>query len=76
MLEGLIKAGAFDSTGGRRSQFMAVLDQAVDEGAATQKERELRPDQHLRERAGRHDTQALLPIPRFPMSPSGIRRID
>ncbi|MGH7258500.1 MAG: DNA polymerase III subunit alpha [Nitrospiraceae bacterium] len=38
-LEGLIKAGAFDSTGGRRSQLMAILDQAVDEGAAMQKAR-------------------------------------
>jgi DNA polymerase-3 subunit alpha len=41
MLEGLIKAGAFDSTGAKRSQLMAVLDQAVDEGAAAQRERDL-----------------------------------
>jgi DNA polymerase-3 subunit alpha len=34
MLEGLIKAGAFDSSGAKRSQLMAVLDQAVEEGAA------------------------------------------
>jgi len=40
MLEGLIKSGAFDSTGARRAQLMAVLDQAVDEGAAAQQERE------------------------------------
>ncbi len=40
MLEGLIKAGAFDSTGARRAQLMAVLDQAVDEGAAAHQERE------------------------------------
>jgi DNA polymerase-3 subunit alpha len=40
MLEGLIKAGAFDSTGARRAQLMAVLDQAVEEGAAVQQERE------------------------------------
>ncbi len=40
MLEGLIKAGAFDSTGTRRAQLMAVLDQAVDEGASAQAERE------------------------------------
>ena len=39
MMEGFIKAGAFDSTGGRRSQLMAVLDQAMEEGAAIQKER-------------------------------------
>jgi len=38
MLEGLIKAGAFDSTGARRAQLMAVLDRAVEEGAAAQKE--------------------------------------
>ena len=40
MLEGLIKAGAFDSLGAKRSQLMAVLDQAVEDGAAAQKERE------------------------------------
>ncbi|MGH7260748.1 MAG: DNA polymerase III subunit alpha, partial [Nitrospiraceae bacterium] len=40
MLEGLIKAGAFDSTGARRAQLMAVLDQAVEEGASAQAERE------------------------------------
>jgi DNA polymerase-3 subunit alpha len=41
MLEGLIKAGAFDSMGAKRSQLMAVLDQAVEDGAAAQREREL-----------------------------------
>ncbi|BFU97075.1 MAG: DNA polymerase III alpha subunit [Nitrospira sp.] len=41
MLEGLIKAGAFDSTGARRSQLMAALDRAVEDGAAAQQEREL-----------------------------------
>ncbi len=41
MLEGLIKAGAFDSTGARRSQLMAVLDRAVEEGSTVQREREL-----------------------------------
>ena len=41
MLEGLIKAGAFDSTGAKRSQLMAVLDQAIDNGAAAQREREV-----------------------------------
>ena len=38
-MEGLIKAGAFDSMGGRRSQYLAVLDQAMDEGVSIQKER-------------------------------------
>lgn len=34
MLEGLIKTGAFDSTGAKRSQLAAVLDQAVEDGAS------------------------------------------
>ena len=41
MLEGLIKAGAFDSTGAKRSQLMTVLDQAVEDGATAQRERDL-----------------------------------
>ena len=40
VLEGLIKVGAFDSTGARRAPLMAVLEQAVEEGAAVQRERE------------------------------------
>ena len=40
MLEGLIKAGAFDSLGAKRSQLMAMLDQAIEDGAAAQQERE------------------------------------
>ncbi len=39
MLEGLIKTGAFDSMGGRRSQLMAILDQAVEDGVNAQRER-------------------------------------
>ncbi len=34
MLEGLIKTGAFDSLGAKRSQLMAVFDQAIEDGAA------------------------------------------
>ena len=41
MLEGLIKAGAFDSHGAKRSQLMAMLDQAIEDGAAAQREREM-----------------------------------
>ena len=41
MLEGLIKTGAFDSTGAKRSQLTAVLEQAVEEGAAAQRERDM-----------------------------------
>ena len=41
MLEGLIKAGAFDSLCAKRAQLMAMLDQAIEDGAAAQREREL-----------------------------------
>ncbi|MBI4401450.1 MAG: DNA polymerase III subunit alpha [Nitrospirae bacterium] len=40
VLEGLIKAGAFDSTGARRAQLAAVLERTLDEAAAVQRERE------------------------------------
>ena len=36
-LECLIKAGAFDSTGGRRAQLAAVLDRTVDQAMAAQR---------------------------------------
>ncbi|MBM4125263.1 MAG: DNA polymerase III subunit alpha, partial [Nitrospira sp.] len=39
VLEGLIKAGAFDSTGARRAQLMAILDHAMEEATAAQRER-------------------------------------
>jgi DNA polymerase III subunit alpha len=38
VIESLIKAGAFDSLGARRSQLMAVLDRAMDLGARRQRE--------------------------------------
>jgi len=41
MLEGLIKTGAFDSTGEKRAPLLAVLDQAIDDGVAIQRERDL-----------------------------------
>ncbi len=40
VLESFIKAGAYDSTGARRSQLTAVLDQAVALGQAFQRDRE------------------------------------
>lgn len=40
VLEGLIRAGAFDSTGAKRSQLMAVLDRAMDEGMRAQREKQ------------------------------------
>lgn len=39
VLEGLIKVGAFDSMGVARAQLMAVLDQALEEANAIQRER-------------------------------------
>lgn len=41
VLEGLIKVGAFDSTGPKRAQLMAVMEQTLDEASAIQKERAL-----------------------------------
>ncbi len=38
-IEGLIKSGALDSTGAKRSQMTAVLDRAMEEGAIHQRDR-------------------------------------
>ncbi|MBF0390191.1 MAG: DNA polymerase III subunit alpha [Desulfamplus sp.] len=40
VLEALIKCGAFDSTGAKRSQLMASLESALDHGNRVQKERD------------------------------------
>ncbi len=39
VIESLIKAGAFDSLGGKRAQYMKVLDQALDHAKAVQRDR-------------------------------------
>ena len=39
VIESLIKAGALDSMGGRRSQLMEVLDQVLDQAKAVQRDR-------------------------------------
>jgi DNA polymerase-3 subunit alpha len=39
VIESLIKCGAFDSTGGRRSRMMAALEDALDYGQRIQKEK-------------------------------------
>jgi DNA polymerase-3 subunit alpha len=39
VIESLIKAGALDSTGARRSQMMSVLDEAIELGQKIQKDR-------------------------------------
>ena len=41
MLEGFIKVGAFDSSGAKRAQLMAVLEQTLDAASAMQRERAL-----------------------------------
>jgi DNA polymerase-3 subunit alpha len=41
VIEALIKCGAFDSVGGKRAQYLAMLDEAVDAGQKLQREREL-----------------------------------
>ena len=66
MLEGLIKAGAFDSTGARRAQLMAVLDQAIEDGAAAQRERELGQTNIFGEDLTGHDAPAASPLPPVP----------
>ncbi|MHB8708251.1 MAG: DNA polymerase III subunit alpha, partial [Desulfuromonadales bacterium] len=40
VIEALIKCGAFDSVGGKRAQYLAILDEAVDSGQKLQRERE------------------------------------
>ena len=40
VVEALIKCGAFDSLGGKRSQFVAALEEAMDIGQRLQRERE------------------------------------
>ena len=40
VIEALIKCGAFDSLGGRRAQFLAVLEEAMDIGQKMQREKE------------------------------------
>jgi len=38
VMESLIKCGAFDSLGGKRSQMLAILDQAIDAAASKQRD--------------------------------------
>ncbi|MCB2181381.1 MAG: DNA polymerase III subunit alpha [Desulfobulbaceae bacterium] len=40
VIESLIKAGAFDSVGAKRSQLFAILDQAMDQAQASQRDKE------------------------------------
>ncbi len=40
VIESLVKAGAFDTLGGRRSQIFAIIDQAMEQAQAAQRDRE------------------------------------
>ncbi|MDY6861543.1 MAG: DNA polymerase III subunit alpha, partial [Thermodesulfobacteriota bacterium] len=40
VIESLIKCGAFDSTGAKRAQFMAVLDDAIENGQSVKRDRD------------------------------------
>ena len=40
VVEALVKCGAFDSLGGRRAQFMAILEEAMEMGQKVQRERQ------------------------------------
>jgi DNA polymerase-3 subunit alpha len=66
MLEGLIKAGAFDLTGAKRSQLMAVLDQAIEDSAAAQRERELGQTNIFGEGLAGHGERDALVVPPLP----------
>jgi DNA polymerase-3 subunit alpha len=63
MLEGLIKTGAFDSTAAKRAQLMAVMDQAVEDGAAAQRERDLGQTSIFGDEHSGPDTSATLATP-------------
>jgi DNA polymerase-3 subunit alpha len=69
MLEGLIKTGAFDSTGAKRSQLAAVLDQAVEDGAAAQRERDLGQTNIFGDELNGQGTTEHLAIPPLPNIP-------
>ncbi|NOS79757.1 MAG: DNA polymerase III subunit alpha [Nitrospira sp.] len=66
MLEGLIKTGAFDSTATKRAQLMAVMDQAVEDGAAAQRERDLGQTSIFGDEHSGPDTSATLATPPLP----------
>jgi len=69
MLDGLIKTGAFDSTGAKRSQLAAVLDQAVEDGTAAQRERDLGQTNIFSDELEGHDSTehpAMPPLPNIP----------
>ncbi|MGQ0667792.1 MAG: DNA polymerase III subunit alpha [Nitrospiraceae bacterium] len=69
MLEGLLKAGAFDSTGAKRSQLAAILDQAIEDGAAAQRERAQGQTSIFGEELNGQDGLAHAALPALPNVP-------
>ena len=67
-----IKAGAFDSTGAKRAQLMAVLDHAIEDGAAAQREREMGQTSIFGEELSGDDVPTAPPLP--PTTRKGISR--
>ena len=66
-IESLIKAGAFDSLGIRRSQCMAVLDKALQAGVAAAADRRIGQRSLFGEPAGQHSpSAAFLELPELP----------
>ena len=66
VIESLIKAGAFDSLGARRSQHMAVLDRVMDLGQKRQRETWQRPAWFVHGRCRTWRRLRLLDLPDVP----------
>jgi DNA polymerase-3 subunit alpha len=69
VIESLIKCGAFDSLGHRRSQLMEIIDQAISYGHEKQRERmagQLSLFDMLSEKSGNTDSLAALRLPEIP----------
>ena len=69
VLEGLIKVGAFDSTGARRAPLAAVLDQTLEGAAAVHRERECGQTSIFGETGGEGPVAADLAGPALPDLP-------
>ena len=65
-IETLIKAGAFDSMGYRRSQLMAVVDRAIQSGAATLADRKAGQKSLFEDMAADEDEKETVSMPDIP----------
>lgn len=61
VIESLIKCGAFDSLGAKRSQLFAIVDKAIEAGALAQRDR-ARGQASLLEMMGTYGTSGLYPF--------------